>query len=75
MAEALTIGGFVNGWRRAFLMSAIALSIPAGATSANAKSSSLSYVIGAEVRYSNPQPIPRLHYQYEAQRRFSVELD
>lgn len=65
-------GARLINWPSAMHISAIALGLLAGA--ANAKPSPLSYVTGARVQYSNPQPIPRMSYQYQAQRRFSVNL-
>jgi hypothetical protein len=42
---------------------------------ANTKADVFDYVIGAEVRYSTPQPTPQLSYQYRAQRHFSVNFE
>jgi len=74
MADEILTAEFVNGWRRAPRILAIALSIIAGAAVANAKPSLPSYIIGAAVSYSSSQEFPKLSYQYQAQRRFSINL-
>lgn len=53
----------------------LAICLIAGTTEVHAAPAQSAYVIGAEIRYSGPPPVPRLTYQYKAQRSFSIDLE